>query len=383
MFTFKSENHKKILQIIRLHQGISGAEMARMTGLQASTIGYIIQHLNEKGLIREKGLGNTTNKGGKKPLIWGINDSAAYLIGLEIVKSQIRGIVVGLAGEIILRMEKDFYSIDQENIVEKSSHVILEMLQEAGLEKNKILSTCIAIPGIVDTTNSEIIMSNLLQIQNFKLSNHIYEQTGLETYIVNDANAGALGEQWYYQPQGNKPENIIYINFNQVSTDIGVGIIIRNRLYTGNYGTAGEIISAIPIYSEWIKEKKGSGKITETESSNPKMPGNFTLIDFYEAYKKGVQPEEQFFTRLNKYLTEEISRLIALLNPDKIIFGGEITSCSGWLEKLLIPSIKKHLTTKSRIAIPLPEMKFSSFGIFSVALGATGITLSKKLETEY
>lgn len=62
------------------------------------------------------------------------------------------------------------------------------------------------------------------------------ERTGIEIYLENDANAAALGEKRF--GAGKDVDNMIYIT---VSTGIGGGIIIDNKILHGVNYSAGEI----------------------------------------------------------------------------------------------------------------------------------------------
>jgi len=366
MLQFTSTSHRKILQLIRMNQQISGAELSRLTSLRASTVGYILQHLNERALIDCFGYGKTTHKGGKKPLLWGINESAGYLIGMEVLRNQIRGVIASLSGKMVLRVEKDFQQIHDKNITARVSQIINEMIREADIQKHEILNTTIAIPGIIDVHQEHILYSAVLDISNFDLAGPVSNETGIETHLINDANAGALSDQWYTQMGPQETSNhIIYINYNQAATEMGLGIILNNRLYTGAKGTAGELLSNIPAIEEQFMTDKSAPKIS--------------LIDLYYKQLEGDALAAGFIHQINDYLRKEVSRLIGLFNPQRIILGGEISSCQGWPEKLLIPAVKEYINQNTRFSLYIPEIKFSPFGIFSVALGATAYTLSKEL----
>jgi len=374
MLPLKSSSHRKVMHLIRRHEALSGAQLSRITGLRASTIGYILQQLNAQGLIEEKGYGKTTEKGGKRPHLWGITDNSGYLLGLEVMKNQIRGVIVSLSGRMILRVEKDFHRIDQENIIERVTQIISEMIQESSLEKSDILEAAVALPGIIDTEKNKVLYSSVLDLHQFDLSGPISAATGMNIHLINDANAGALGDQWYSDQPAEARGNILYVNYNHSATEIGLGIVIQNRLYTGTKGSAGEILSNIPSFEEWVE--KGQNK-----HAAPSLP--VSLIDLYYKHLDGDETAGRYIYHINDHIKKEISRIIGLLNPQRLVIGGEITSCKGWMEQLLVPSVKEYLNANTRFSLHIPEITHSRHGIFSVALGATAYMLSRQLETEF
>lgn len=72
--------------------------------------------------------------------------------------------------------------------------------------------------------------------RNFPLHAKLSQLTGLDTYIYNDAQALALGEQWRGAAQGER--NVVGM---VVSTGVGGGIISDGVLLRGRLGNAGHI----------------------------------------------------------------------------------------------------------------------------------------------
>jgi predicted NBD/HSP70 family sugar kinase len=359
MIPFKSQNHQQIFRLIRIRQSASGAELSRATGLRASTIVYILQHLKDRRLIRETGLGNTTQKGGKKPVLWGVHDQAGYLLGIEVLRKQIRGVIVSLSGKIILRVEKGLRQIDSSNLVDSLSGIIFEMIHESSLRKEEIMDASIALPGIVDGQKGRILYSSVLNLSMFDLTPQLSEKTGFSSRLINDANAGALADQWYDEKPGMPPGNTLFLNYNDEARELGLGIVIGHQLYTGREGMAGEFFSPVPSL---------------------KAPSGKSIIDVYYRHREGDQEAGNIIKHFNRALSDEIVRMIGLFNPERIVIGGAINACKGWMEQLLLPEIKTKLYNNTKIQITPPEIKQAQSGIFSIAMGATAYALSGILE---
>src|ERR1700761_3890749 len=70
--TARETNRTIILELIRLAGAISRADLARISGLQKSTVSAIVEELLESGWISEGEIG--FSKHGRKPLMLGVND---------------------------------------------------------------------------------------------------------------------------------------------------------------------------------------------------------------------------------------------------------------------------------------------------------------------
>ena len=77
---------------------------------------------------------------------------------------------------------------------------------------------------------------NLPGWTDIPLRNIVKERYGVDTFLVNDASAAALGE--HQCGAGKGVNDLIMLT---LGTGVGGGIIINGRLYTGFSGSAGEI----------------------------------------------------------------------------------------------------------------------------------------------
>jgi predicted transcriptional regulator len=76
--TARDNNRIIILELIRLAGAISRADLARLSGLQKSTVSAIVEELLESRWICEGDLG--VSKHGRKPLMLGVNNELGVVI---------------------------------------------------------------------------------------------------------------------------------------------------------------------------------------------------------------------------------------------------------------------------------------------------------------
>ena len=77
----KKLNSNVILNLIRTNAPISGASLAKTTGMRPSTVQNILKNLEKKGLISNIGIGNSTKMGGRRPTLWKICGNYGYVVG--------------------------------------------------------------------------------------------------------------------------------------------------------------------------------------------------------------------------------------------------------------------------------------------------------------
>lgn len=380
-FASLTENsHKLVINVIRTHREISGAEISRITGFQPSTILYILRILDRKGFICISRTGDSTQKGGKKPVLWKIKPDIGLMLGIEVFSSKFRFVKIDFAGNIHSQGEKSFPAkIGQDNTADALEQFIRDTLTKDELNAKSFLGIGIAMPGLVDSNQGIIRYSALLQIRNLELGNRLRKSLGKPIYFVNDANAGALSISWYHAGEEKLPEHIVYLTYNKESKNLGAGLIINHGLYEGIAGTAGEIFDPLPDLETLITravKKYGNDFPLIRDNADPGSVSFKKIVDY--AFD-GCRLSTYIVHKICDLISEEIARITGMLNPNLIVIGGDITCRPELLTAFILPEASRKSGKMAKHGYVLPNISFSSFGEFSVAMGATAMILSKIL----
>lgn len=380
LLSLTENSHKQVLNLIRIYREISGAELARLTNLRPSTVLYILRNLDEKGLIEISGTGESTTKGGKKPTLWKIKSNKGFVIGLEILVHKIRIALVGLEGNFIDKGEHiPTGRINDKNLIEELTKAITCTIEKNQIPYENIIGVGIAVPGMVDSKNGHIHYAAALGVENFALKLKLESKLPLRFTIGNDANAGAMDVKWYTEPTQKLPANIVYITYNQGAKNLGAGLIINNTLYSGVSGAAGEIFYPLPKIPSIIE--KGIKKMGDDHPllQNSKIE-DIKISDVMNFAKKGCPLSTFTIEEICKVIADEIARTVGFINPDLIVLGGDITLQEDLLRKYIIPFAHEKTSGYLKHGYYMPEIRFSQFGKFSVAAGATALLLSELIE---
>lgn len=181
---------------------------------------------------------------------------------------------------------------------------------------------------------------NLPGWDNIPIVEIIMQETGISTFLQNDANACALAE-WKFGA-GKGTENMVFLTFG---TGLGAGLIINGKLYSGTNDNAGEI-GHIRLEDEGPMgyNKAGSFEgfcsgsgITKLAQKKAKQQldlgeklsychsyedlNGITTARLAKLANKGDQDALELFNLSAKKLGEGLSIIIDTLNPEKIIIG--------------------------------------------------------------
>ncbi|MCF3943943.1 ROK family transcriptional regulator [Oceanobacillus alkalisoli] len=228
----KKLNRSLILQKIIEHEFISRAEIAKITGLNKATISVQVADLLDAKLVQETQQEHNTV--GRRPIMLSINESAGYVLGIDLDFKEIKFQISDLQGNIV---ETNTIAINTE-VYEEILYILIEEIRDY---KEKY-STCHyglvqAIIGVHGTVNNDEWIQFIPRFHwsNKDLKSDIEREVDVKVSIENTANLSIFAERVYKYPESDNMLGIVLIS------GIGAGIINDGKLVKGHDGYAGEI----------------------------------------------------------------------------------------------------------------------------------------------
>lgn len=207
----------------------------------------------------------------------------------------------------------------------------------AGVLPSTVRAAAIASAGAVSPDRGSVVWAP--QIPAFidtPLVGLFKSHWDLPTFIGNDANLAALGEQRFGAGEG-----VADLLFITVSTGVGGGIIIGGKLYTGSTGFAGEVghmtveahgpLGRSTTPGAWeslcggtalvriAEERMAAGEATTLSDS-------ITAVNIFAAKRAGDALAGSIVDDAIGYLAAGLTSLVNIFNPEKIIIGGGLSN---------------------------------------------------------
>jgi len=150
--------------------------------------------------------------------------------------------------------------------------------------------------------------------------------------VENDMNAGAFGEKTHGRARGMR--DVIFLT---ISTGIGAGIIVGERIYRGSGGLAGEVGHTVVDLNGLLCgcgrrgcwEMIGSGtahrrRIREAFASGtwPQMTEEPTPAEVTRRAATGDRAAHALVLRTARYIGIGVANLVNLYDPEAVIFTG-------------------------------------------------------------
>lgn len=379
----RKNNAALVLRLIWNARRISRADLARETGLSASTISDIINDLSDRELVSEQGTG--ASSGGRRPILLGINPTRAYNVGLEVGAAHVTVVVTTLLGELLTSRRVDNPTRrDPEQTLATAHSLVAGALSEAGVGREQVLGYGVAVPSPVNPeAPGQLSRLILPEWAGVNLAEELSSRYGRPIYIENDANAGALAELWWGE---GGVRDLAYV---KVATGIGAGFIIDGKLYRGADGSAGEIghLASDPQGPECICGARGClttciGTEAILRRARDKVFGRDgepveSLDELMGAIREGDRNARKLIEAVGTSLGAALAGLTNTLNPRRIVLGGEITQLGDMLFDPLRMALRRQALFSS---LTRTRIVASRLGINAIAIGATAPVLDAALD---
>lgn len=345
----KNANKLKILNVVKDSSPLSRADIAVKLSLSRSTVSLIIDELIEDGWIEELGLGESTDKGGKRPILLQTNIHTACIIAAFFTSSYSNLAITDLAGEIIVSKKITYsHTLDHQTRFDDMIDVINELIEECKINDTfrPIIGCGIVIRGLVDVENKTLLYSSSLKgWNNIPIGRYFSERLQVPVFVENDIRSITSYE--YSKYKQDKPKVLMCINSEN---GIALGVAIDGNIYygsrfgvsathsildvngplcqCGNHGCWDTIASIDVMMSEVEKKKKSKEKISYEE-----------LLKLYEAKDQDVIDVLKNYTGF--WMSIGVVNALNNYNPDTLILLGEIFETFQEVGNCVIESINK------------------------------------------
>jgi predicted NBD/HSP70 family sugar kinase len=366
--TARDINRRIILNLIRMRQPVSRAELARLTGLQRSTVSLIIEQLIDEQWISEGAFGHLPR--GRKPRFLHLNNERAGIIGIN-VRPKLTTIA-------LTDLSANFITQDSLSTCEDPQKFLQDLAERIKkLRDSNPQIFCegvgVGIPGRVERHTRKLVFAPNLGWRDVNIKQYLEEVTKLPVEVDNAANSCALFELWF----GKHAENVHDLIALTVSEGIGTGIIANDQLVSGENGMAGEFghvsinengdfcscgnrgcweiyasnSATVEYYSRNLAKPR-NGRIT-TNGIKP------TFDDILKLYELGDPKAIESMERMAHYLGLGIAMLITSFAPSLIVCVGEVTSVWHMIEPIIkkVVAERTPLDTTTKI-IPTNEFAY-------------------------
>jgi len=342
----RSVNRAMILNLIRKKQPISRIQIARLTGLNRSTVSSIVNMLLEEELIFEE---LTADKNiGRNPINLRLKSGRYFVGAVNIDKAVTRIAISDIDGSIKAKTEIETRGEDPEIFISECVDAVYNLLRKTSIESIKGIG--FTITGIVDSENLIVKYSPILGWKDFNINEAVCaSHPKIENIAAeNDAKASALAELWF----GKQDIDLSNFVFVSIGAGIGSGVVVSSNLLNGEFSAAGEFghmsltengaLCSCGLRGCW--EAYASDKATiKRYVGISASKQDIDIQDVIDRALKGEVEATETIKETGYYLGLGITNIIKSLDPRSIIIGGKIVKA--W--EIIYPEIMKVIEEKT------------------------------------
>ena len=231
-------NERVVLQALRTHGSLAKADLARLTGLTAQTIGLITARLDEDELLTRGA--PVRGKVGQPSVPIGLNPDGAFAIGIKIARRSADWLLVDFTGRVRERISVAYDFPDATTLLPTIQTNLDELLRRLGPLASRVVGVGVAAPFQLGGWHR---MLGLTEAQSdawnhLELGAAVQQMTDLPVSFAKDTTAACVAE--LLQGKGRDIRSFLYLFLD---TFVGGGLVLHSHLHRGEHGNAGAVAS--------------------------------------------------------------------------------------------------------------------------------------------
>ncbi|MEP6618039.1 MAG: ROK family transcriptional regulator [bacterium] len=364
--TSREINRRIVLNLVRDHQPVSRADLARRMDIGRGVVTSIIQELIDEGTIYEGATGHAAR--GRRPTMLYVRTQDRLALAIDIRFSRTFVMLTDFAGTQI--------ALESFDTIFEAKPLVAELVErmQRMMAANGAAGRCegvgLVVPGMVEPVTGRVLISPQLGWRDVDIRDALAAGIGLPVYIENAPMACALAQMWLGQ-RGNSSDNFVYVT---VSDGVGAGIVLNGQLIRGASNSAGEfghnaldpdgpqcLCGAHGCWEAYTSNQATLSRYLGRELSpmwgqatRQQVP--LTIDDLISRARGGDERAGAAIVATGHYLGIGIAGIVNALNPSQVFVGGEITGAWDLIESAVREGILERALTPSGGLTPVvPE----------------------------
>jgi N-acetylglucosamine repressor len=332
--TSREINSQIVLNLVRTHQPISRAELARTMGVSRASVTLLVNDLIARKLVFEGATGKTVR--GRKPTFLHIDAGRRTVVAVDVRATEVFLMLADMIGNPIGGVVSFPGVRDPKALVAALASRLRRLLAEHGAA-----AACegigVVVPGMVEHSTMRVLHAPTLGWRDVDLREPLAAATGLRVEVENSGRACALAQMWTLGGAACAHGDLVFVS---VSDGIGVGVLINGEVLRGRHNIAGEA-GHIPLSLDGPRCSCGANGCWEAYISNratlaryfgrslqdgpqDAYQRRFTVEDLVARARGGDAKAVAALEATARYLGLGLASVVNVFDPSCVCIGGEI-----------------------------------------------------------
>lgn len=345
--TVRDINRAVLLNLVRLEQPVSRADLSRRTGMFRSNVSSIIDELVSEGMLTERQYAPAGR--GRRPTHLRLNDHAYPVLGVYVQPESTCLAYAGLSGVV-----QHHWTLETppqpEVFAERLAERVDEIACELGVTRFRRMA--LAFPGHINSNSGRVIWSPTLPLfSGCHLAGQVELHTKFPVVVDNDVNLGALSELRQIEAEGQR-QNASFALLSIGDHGVGGGLVMNGELYRGHDAAVASEFGHLTVEPWGDPCNCGRRGCLERYVCNAALwqrycPGEpfekAKFSRFLAAAQRGDRAAVAALREMAFYLAIGLSNIAFTVNPGTVVIAGEITDAWATLRELIRDSFASQL----------------------------------------
>jgi predicted NBD/HSP70 family sugar kinase len=380
-------NKQIVLNLVREHQPISRAELARRMGVHRSALTNMVRELVQHGIIYERGTAATAR--GRRPTLLHLRTSGRLAVAVDVRPGRTVVALADFAGRVVSR-DVLATPASPEALMEALESRVERLL--AGAAEDGTAPTCegvgLVVPGMVDRRLGRIVYAPRLGWRDVELRHALGARLGIPVRVEAAPIACAMARLWLAPEATGDVRSFAYVS---VSEGVGVGIVISGEVLRGEAHTAGEFghVSLDPNGPECVCGRRGcweafagdaatlaryveraggrkavavgpvgangngNGNGDASPASRTRSTLPLTIEEVVRRARRGEEAAREALEETGTQIGRGLAMVVSSVNPGRIFVGGEVTAAWDVIEAPMRKALAEGTLTPAGQSTPV------------------------------
>jgi predicted NBD/HSP70 family sugar kinase len=362
--TSREINRRIVLNLIREHQPISRAELARRMKVRRGSLTPIVRDLLTRNEVFETGRAVAAR--GRRPTLLRIQTRGRLAVALDIRPTR-SSLVLADFGGAILRRDAFPTPARADDLAQELGPRINALLSEGAGVDGSCHGIGIVVPGMVDRRGSRVLYAPRLGWRDVELRDALAPVVRVPIFVESAPIACAMARLWSVSAGTRSVNNFAYAS---VSDGVGVGVVVSGEVLRGEDHTAGEFghVSLDPHGPMCACGRRGCWEafacnsatsaryVAEVSNGGSRAGRRGPLLPVEEIIRRakhGEKAAERALAATGREIGRGLAAVVNAVNPKRIYLGGEVTAAWDLLEGSMREALEEGTITDAARKTPV------------------------------
>lgn len=340
-------NYGLVYASLEEHRELSRTDLSRLTGLSPASITKITRELLDNELVVP--CGESSVGRGRRQTLLRINERRYQFLSMRLGRGYVDMALFDLSGQSLARHRHQFSPDERLQLLDSLVAAIRRFLPAKGV---RLACIALCLPGQVERHSGMVRHFPYYDLRNWPLGPTLEEHFAVPVLVSGDVRTWIQAEREWGAAKDCADAVLVFVH-----NDIGVGMVVNGQLiesesamlgdlshlqlepygqrcYCGGFGCACTLVTNQALEAQY----------RELQSRMPQsdLPEQLTIRELCELALEGNPLCVQLLQQAAGRLARVLANLICLLNPGKLLLGGELTRA----DRLLFPMLHQSLASQ-------------------------------------